>query len=406
MLRVRLATLLVLAACSGGSGDAPSAPDPAAGGPAPPADAGADAEPRPTPNSCGRVPPAADGPRKVVVSHPYGEGGAKANRFEVLELSPGGELTKTGQTFEMGRSFSEIAFTPDGAVGLVAQDDGSIGVFAIDRAGTAHVVHAAFTGDFYASRIVLSRDGERAFVLDAQTEANGGGVHELAIACDGKLTSKGLVVPGGRAHAMALLPSDPDRAVLVAGKAIDSPAGTYAHRLDLSAAPTRLASGAVFGDDDAIASSVAVTRDGKWALVLDNGLAKGSRMAAVALDGMKAAAPIATPNPAAVAMSPFGNAALLLNSDGEDALRVVAYDPANAQAPFAVGAEVAYKGGKTQLPLIAAVVERGALKGRVLVAENTAVRQLAFRPDGGVEDLALLTFEGVPGIVGSLGVQP
>ena len=118
-------------------------------------------------------------------------------------------------------------------------------------------------------------------------------------------------------------------------------------------------------------------------------------------------ATIATPNPAGVVMSPFGNALLLMNSDGEDALRVVRYDAANDVAPFSIGALIALKGGKTELPSIASVVSRGGLKGRILVAENLAVRQLAFAADGTITDVgAKADFVGMTGIVGSLGVQP
>jgi hypothetical protein len=326
----------------------------------------------------------------------------------VLDLGIDGKLTRNNVTFQMRTAFAEIAFTPDGKVGIVAQDDGSLGVFAFDNAGKLTVVNPAFSGKFYAGHVVVSKDGTRAYVVDANTANNGGGVHEVSIACDGQLTYVGLVVPGGTAHAMTLVPNDPDRAILVAGKAFDSPAGTYVHRLDLATAkPERKASAGAFGDADAIASHVAVTLDAKFALVSDNGYAKGSRIVAVSLDTMTPTTPITTPNPAGVAISPFGNAALLMNSDGEDALRVLHYDPKQAQKPFTIGAEVAYVGGKTELPLIAHVIDRGALRGRVLVAENTAVRQLDFTEAGSVVDRGPTSLgDGIPSIVGSLGVQP
>lgn len=407
-----LASLASLPACSGDdtagqTAAAPPSPTGSAdGGGGATQDAPPDAAP---PATCPRVPGPADGPRKVVVSHPFGEGsGKKANAFEVLDLSADGALARPGVTFEMRTAFEPIAFTPDGKIGLVPQDDGTIGVFTFDASGKPVVVDPAFSGSFYAHRIVVAKDGARAFVLDEQTANNGGGVHEIAIGCDGKLSYVGLAVPGGRAHAMALLPGDPDRAVLAGYKAFDSADGTYVHRLDVAGAKvTRLASGGAFGDEDAIASSIALTNDGKYALVTDNGFAKGSRMIPVALATMTPLAEIATPNPAAVVMSPFGNAALLLNSDGEDALRVVSYDAANAAKPFAVASEVAYVGGKTSLPTIASVIDRGTLRGRVLVAETTAVRRLAFTQAGAVEDLGPLSLgEGNGSIVGALGVQP
>lgn len=362
-----------------------------------------------TPSGCHAAPKDADRTRKVVVSHPFDADGKKAKLYEVLELSSAGELARTTETFSMGVGFTEIVFTPDGQVGFVAQDDGSIGAFTFDDAGKVRVTHQAFTGKFSAGRLVVSRDGARLFVIDPNTKENGGGVHEVKIACDGALSYVGLAVPGGKAHAMALLPNAPDEAVLVAGAAFDSAASDYVHRLDLSSAtPTRIASGAAFDDSEAIASSVSITPDGKWALVTDNGILKGNRMAPIALDTMKKGTSIDVANPAMVAMSPFGNAALLLDSDGEDALRVVSYDPTKTEAPFSVGAEVAYKDGKkTALPTIANVIDRGGLKGRVLVSENLAIRQLTFAAAGTISDLGVFTFgEDFTEIVGSMGVQP
>jgi DNA-binding beta-propeller fold protein YncE len=399
-------------ACSGGSSSAPSDPAAPAADAAPvvehPDAAGDPDGEAGAPVACQRTPKADDHVRKVVVSHPFDAASQKAKAYEVLELSAAGQLTKTGTTFTMRTAFNEIAFTPDGKIGLVPQDDGSIGVFAFDDAGKVTVVNEGLTGKFYADHILVAKDGQHAFVLDANTEANGGGVHQFTIGCDGTLTYDGLVVTGGQAHAMTFMPGDPDRAVLIAYKALDSAPGSYAHRIDFSGAkPKRLASGPVFDDADAIASWVAVTNDGKYALVTDNGFSKGSRMAPVALGDMTKRATIATPNPAAVVMSPFGNALLLLSSDGADALHVVHYDATNDAQPFTIGALVTLLGGKTDLPTLASVIDRGTLKGRTLVAENLAVRQLAFAADGTITDVgAKVDFVDLTGIVGSLGVEP
>ncbi len=404
-------SLLVSALACGGSDDAASAPPAGDDAGTTPGrdgstgDGGSQVDPPPSP--CPRTPKPDDHVRKVVVSHPFLESG-KAKTYEVYELSETGTLSKTGQTFEMAPAYSEIVFTPDGKVGFVAQDDSTIGIFAFDETGKVKVVNPGFSGQFSAGRLVVSRDGQYLYVLDPNTESNGGGLRRMQIACDGSLTDEGLVVTGGTAHVMSLLPGDPDRAVLVSYKAGDSPANTYAHRIDLTQKPAkRLASGAVFDDSDAIASSIAITQDGKFALVTENGFSKGSRMAPVALSDMSKRATIATPNPAGVVLSPWGNALLLMNSDGEDALRVVKYDPTNDAAPFTVGAEISTKSGKTELPSIAKVIERGKLKGRVLVAEVSAVRQLAFAADGSITDVdAKLESPGTTGIIGSLGVEP
>lgn len=405
-----LALAMTAWSCSGGGSEAaaPAAQEDAGAPDSSVADGSAAPDARPQPSACPRVLAAADRPRKIVVSHPFLESGGKASTFEVLELGTDGAITRPGVTFDMHPAYGEIAFTPDGRVGLVAQDDGTLGVFAFDDAGKVRVVHAGLAGEFSAAGVVVSKDGTRAYLLDPQTSDHTGGVHEVAIGCDGTVTYVGLVVPGGRAHAMTLLPNDADRAVLVGRKAFTSPDGAYIHRLDLSGAkPSLVASGRAFDDELAIASHVAVTLDGKFALVTDNGFQKGNRMVAVALDTMTTGPDIATPSPSAAVMSPFGNAALLLNSDGEDALRVVRYTPGDASKPFTILNEITYVGKKTELPTLAHVVDRGALRGRVVVSEVTTLRQVVFTPEGGVTDLGQFDFgDGIPNIVGSLGVQP
>ena len=394
-------------ACTAASYDAPSAGDTS--------ELSADSLAR-----CKRTPPRADRTRKVVVSHPYAEldgGGISAGGtlFEVLELSKTGALTKTGVTFDMGAAANTgIVFTPDGQVGIVAQTDansnGTLGVFRFDKSGAVHVVHAAFKGSFYPDRVVMDPSGARAFVVDFDTTANHGGVYQVDIACDGTLTDRGLVVPGSTPAAMAFLPNSPKKFLLSAGAALGSPAGADTDLIDVSHTKPRLgASGTAFADGKAIASALTITPDGKYALIADNAFEAGNRIAVVQVDGLKLVDVMQTLNPGDVAMSPFGNAALVLNTLGNDALRVFAYDPSNASAPFVDKGEIAYKHGRPQLPENAVVIGVGSLKGEVLVAENLAVRQVAFAPDGTAADVGLVAFgdgSRVTDYVGVVGVQP
>ena len=358
---------------------------------------------------CPRVLAPADRARKVVVSHPFKASGEKALDFEVLDLSAAGVLTRptTPVTFAMGTALeTPIVFTPDGEVGLVSQDDGSIGVFRFPTGGGAPVVvHAAFQGDFYAGGIVLAADGSHGWVLDSNTGDNGGGVYEIVIACDGTLTSRGLVIPGGGATAMALLPTDPTKALLSAKQAFASPANTDVHLVDLAAHKV-LGSVAPFGDQKAIVSSIAIMADGKNALIADDGINVGDRIAVVGLGTtLTALGVLATPFPSVVG-SPFGNAALALNGDSTNQIHVISYD-ATKPAPFAITGELAYQFGKPQIPTTASAIDRGALRGTVLVGENLGVRKLVFGADGKVTDAALLTYpDGIPNIVGVVGVQP
>jgi hypothetical protein len=68
--------------------------------------------------------------------------------------------------------------------------------------------------------------------------------------------------------------------------------------------------------------------------------------------------------------------------------------------------ELEYAGPPPQLPGSAVVVERGALAGHVLLAENTAVRQLSLGADA-VTDLGPVSLgDGFTAITGAIGVQP
>jgi DNA-binding beta-propeller fold protein YncE len=373
------------------------------GGPAP------DAAPDAT-TGCPRTLAPADRARKVVISHPFLEAGGKAKDFEVLDLAADGTLTrpKTPVTFAMGTAlYAPVVFTPDGEVGLVAQDDGSIGVFRLPAGGGAPVVvHAAFAGDFYAGGIVLAPDGSHGWVLDSNTANNGGGVYAIRIACDGTLTSGGLVVPGGGATAMALLPTDPTKALLSSIQAFTSPLTTDLHLIDL-AANKELASVSAFGDLKAIVSSIAIMPDGKHALVTDDGLNVGDRVAVVRLGAtLSALSLLQTPFPSGAVASPFGNAAFVLNGDSSDQIHVLSYD-ATKPAPFVITGELAYQFAKPQIPTTASSIDRGKLRGTVLVGENLGVRKLVFGADGKVTDASKLGYpDAIANIVGVVGVQP
>jgi len=354
-------------------------------------------------SGCPRLPAAEDRVRKVVVSHPYtAMVGVKGKSYEVLELTAQGALSRTGVTFEMGRSAvvgGPIAFTPDGEVGMVVQEDGSLGVFRFE-AGAPVVVHAGFQDHFYADAIVIDPTGTRVYVLDSNTDNNGGGVYAADIGCDGTLTGRGRLIGGGLGNALALLPRAPQKGIYATGALPGD-----VHQIDL-AGGTVDANGDAFGDRNAIPSALAVSLDGKLALVADNGFGAGNRIAAVSLPALTQVTLLTTPNPAGLVASPFGDAFLLLNSDGMDALRIISYDPSLA-TPVAIKGELAYTNGKPQLPAAAALIERGALRGRVLVAENLAVRQVQLAAGAQATDVSLLSFgTGSASIVGTVGVQP
>jgi DNA-binding beta-propeller fold protein YncE len=403
-MKLRLVPFLLLLLTVSTAWACGSSEDPAAGpggdpdGGSPTTDGGADGI---APNRCPRVLGDPNHSRKVVVSHPFKGAGMKGTTFEVLDLSLAGALTKANVTFEMGTAHSSpIVFTPDGAIGLVAQDDGSVGAFAFEPGGV-RVVHAAFRDNFYATSLVIDPNGARAFVLDANTNDNGGGVYELTIGCDGTLTNKGRVITGGRAAAMAFFAGEPGKAVLSAANA-----GKDIHILDLGTLALT-AGGTAFPSGDAIVTSVAVMPDGKYALVADDSVVAGNRVAVVALPAMTRVQTITTEYPAAVVASPFGNMAIVLNDDSTDEITVLRYDAQNTTTPFTNVGRVTYAFPKPEIPTSASMIEYGSLKGRVLVSENLAVRQLQFTEQGGVTDTEKFAMgSGIPNIVGVVGVTP
>lgn len=396
-----------LAGCGGGSSDgtpdAPGGPDAAGGGP--------DAQ-----GGCPRTPAPADRARRVVLSRPYDASGGQASTWEVLDLAADGTLTRPDpvRTFTMGRAIDgTIAFTPDGAIGVAVQDDGSLGVFALAADGTPTVIDPAFTGGgggadpFYASRVVMDPSGDRVWVLDQQWRENGGGIYGVAIGCDGTPTATGLVAAAKLAGGLAITAGG-DYAIVAATDIASSTAGKDVHVVTWGGATTDAVAGAdAFGDDTMFVGGTALTADGTTYLVGDiNQFPPADRVAVVHVDGA-AVTPVSVigsvADPEAIAASPFGDVAVV-TSTLDDALVVLDAAPSGA---WRVRGEVAYTGASPQLPAALAAIDRGALAGRVLVAENVSIRQLAFRASGDVDDVGSLTFgDGLEQITGAIGVQP
>jgi hypothetical protein len=357
---------------------------------------------------CHDDPGAADKDRFVVVGHPYDAQSNPANDYEVLSLSSTGDLATTGTHFAMGRpSDSTIVFTPDGALGFAVQDDGSIGAFAIDATGAVTVLESAFPASFYATSLTMSADGTRLYVVDPNFPENGGGVYRVRIACDGSLTDEGRLLESKSAR--ALLPLPGGDSLLAARGALGSVGIAHAHRITVEP-PVLVQSVDVFGDDDAILSWATRTHDGKFALLGDNSAFSGvpNRVGVVEITAGGLAAGQVLPDiedPYAIATSPFDDAALVVSGFG-DALWVLDYDPAAPQ-PFSLRGEVEYEAGAPQLPGALAMVDRGALEGRVLIADVRGVFVVDFQPGAVVEDFGVTDLGGgVEDIVVGIGVQP
>ncbi|NOY90779.1 MAG: hypothetical protein GXP55_06165 [Deltaproteobacteria bacterium] len=373
----------------------------------PAVDSSTDAGPMDAGVACPRAAPTGDGAHAVVVSHPFDAAGTQDTRFELLELSASGELSATGTSFRMGRAFSgEIIFTPDGELGFVAQEDGSVGVFRLDAAGVT-VLDTGFSGDFYAERVVMDPGGDRLWIVDAEFPNIGGGLYIASIGCDGSLGVPERVLTAKLPYDVAFLGDG--RALVSAREVAGAAAGDDASLFDLSAGATRLSSVDAFGDENAIVSDVVVTDDGAFGLLADNcGFCGTNRVGVVSIEGdTLSVQPKLSPieDPVALVPSPFDDLLLVVSGFGN---AVLVYDRADPPAsPFALRGELTYVGAAPQLPGAAQRVDRGSLRGLVLLAENLGVRRLRFMGASVVDDLGLMALgTGTESVVGAMGVTP
>jgi DNA-binding beta-propeller fold protein YncE len=396
------------AAAPPSTGDVDAAPSSTGGDASAAADTGADP-------ACPRTSNTTDRVRKVIVSHPNDANADKAKDYEILELGLDGNLTRNGPRFSMGRNFdAPIVFSPDGVIGVAVQDDdGTLGIFRFDPGATAPVVVDPGFGKglFYADWIAFSPDGSRVFVADINRTASGG-VHEVAIGCDGTPTYEGHVLTAPGSGALAFVPGT-SRALVMAASAQGVPAGNDALLVDLTAGatPSVAASVSLFGDDELDPHGIGITPDAKLALVPDGNEAFGThRLGVLSLDqGAVQKVTVADlESPSGIVVSPYGNAALVTAAGGPsvDGLIGVKIDPKSSTSPVTITGKIAAT-PKPQLPTGPVLIQTGALRGLVLVSEVDGIRRVRFEPDGSLTDLGLYVLQGgLEASPGSVGVQP
>lgn len=365
----------------------------------------------PVAEGCRAEPLPAARDRLVMVAYPYRASGEQAQTWGVYTIDTTGELTDAGVRAEMGRGYGgHVAFTPDGSIGMVAQDDGSLGVFEAVGPSDVRVIHQRLEGEFYASAVVSDPSGEWAWIVDGNWAENGGGLYRAAIDCDsGEIGSAERVLEAKLPAWLGFLHRRLDRALLVGREAAGASAGEDAFLLQ-SGEPTGVLDGAdVFGDDEAIFAGAALSFDDATLLVGDNsffsGLPNRVAVAAVTGDGLEPVQVLEDiDDPVDIVASPFGDRALVL-SGYSDALFVLDYS-AGAGEPYSYSGELSYIGGSPQLPTAADQITRGPLKGLVVLTENQGLRRVRFS-EGEVSDLGLVSFgSGLDWIPGAVGVQP
>ncbi len=360
---------------------------------------------------CPRTANTSDRVRNVVVSHPFTASGGKGTGYEVLHLALDGKLARDGEKFEMGRNFdSPIVFSPDGAIGVSVQDeDGTLGIVRFDE-GKPAVVEARFGKDlFYAESAVFSPDGSRVFIVDTNRNTTGG-VHEVAIACDGKPTYRGRVLDAPGSGGLDFVPGT-QRAALVAASAAGGKQGHNLFVLDLAKGAAIESSIALFPDDKISIWGIRITPDGKLGLVADgNEFMETKRVGVFSLDGsLKKVTELEIDSPSGLAVSPWSNAAVVTAAGGStiDAIYHLQISSGAAPTVTSNGKLTDLVGGNPQLPTSPVVLTDGTLKGFILVGEVEGVRRLRFDANGSVKDLGVFTLEGgLEAGVGSVGVQP
>lgn len=372
------------------------------GGDTAPGDSASDAPPDGP--ACARPTAPADRVRQVVISHPYDAASMKSNAWEVLDLSQTGELSRPGRTFTMGRSYiGEVAFTPDGKIGLAPQEDGSLGIFKLDDAGVPTVLHAQYKGTFYASRVVVAPSGT-IYVLDDQWRNNGGGIYELAIDCNDVVTDRGLVVASKLPAALDF--TQTGKWVVAAFDIADSAAGADAHLLAPGGGSV-LASADAFADDMQIVGGATLTRDASAFLIGDTSQfgTTPNRISVVPVEEARLGTASVVPNiedPIALLASPFADKVLVVSGFGDAMFQLVK----NGTTWSSTG-ELTYVGAKPQLPGGAVMIEAGALRGLALIAENVGVRRVEMFSDGNIVDRGMFSLgSGVENSTGAIGVTP
>jgi len=306
-----------------------------------------------------------------------------------------------------------MVFTPDGSLGFVAQEDGSLGILAIDESNALSVIEAAFSGNFYASRVVPDPTGEILWIVDPNWVDNGGGIYRSEIDCEtGALSEPIRVMESQNAADLLLLPgaNEETRPALVVGRNLpDTEAGTEVGWVDLLAPGSVQASTSACGDDEAIFSDATLVGEG-YALIGDYSSFSPvpNRVAVVEIGEISLDAVQVLPDlldPVALVASPWNDQVLVLSGYGDALIRIL--PTGDAATPFEDAGEPSYSSASPQLPTAAVQVERGPLQGRVLITENSGIRQVQLGEGASFEDMELVEIgNSYEGIAGAIGVAP
>lgn len=365
-------------------------------------------DPLPQADGCRATPRDPALARVLLANLPYeGDGTAWA----VLDIGSDDAVADRGDRVDAGRaSFGRGASTPDGSLLLAPQDDGTLAVFGVDDAGAVTVVEAGWSDGTYASGVTLDPSGEVAWLTNESRSDVGGGVTAVVLDCDTgrprlatpddglSVDANGLLMAADHPRAFLPVPWALDRAIVV-GRPVGAAAST-------DAALVSLPDGAILAEVDAFGadawlSAAALSADGQT-LVIGDASAWSGRDNAVAQiavspdDALALQGTATVADPADVALSPDGGAALVASGFGDDLVYVTLGDT----GPTLDG-RVSDSGDRPQLPGGLVAVDRGGDAALMLAAEVYGLRRIEAVSASGMQPGAVVALDGdaTPGLV-------
>ncbi len=355
------------------------------------------------------APIAADAPRVIVLGHPFGaEAGIDGTEISSLTLPPGGAPEEDGMRLDIGVKPKRIAATPSGRFAIVLSEDGTLTSVATPSADALAIADSVDLGGAGFRDIVVDASGTLVTAVRSDVGEDSG-VYTLHLDCE-----TGALMPVADHYSLRLsaaiapLPNDPTRAVLLGGQAAFEPFDEDDIRL-LSLEDDHWVEVAKFDiyGDFVDAEGIAVSDDGLFSII-PNGSPfsdEGGQIVVVSIDGDVVTEETRLTDLGDVRQARFaadGHTALVTNLEGAS-VHVLA----NQGGGYAITKTINGIGVADEM----AVIRRGPSRGTVLVPSTSPAdgpQLVVLHADAGdAEITSRVQFgEGFIRIVKSIAVAP
>jgi hypothetical protein len=308
----------------------------------------------------------------VVVSQP------ESNNWRSYALE-GETLTETGSFLLGASTFGRVAWTRDGRVGAVVQDDGTLGLISAQDGVVG--VFGGFYQVFDTKSLTMDPNGQTLWILLADSAERGGGVAWLSLDCEsGWPDYPHRWRDSTRSSALLI----GERTVLVADE-VDGEAGFSAYEL-ASPRGDVLQGLPLFEHEDHLISDAVMAPDGRiWAAEVSASSRVPHSVSVLNAD-LSLAGRVPVADPVALVAHPSDGRMLVLSADQGELLQI------------SPDLEVDHI-QSSSLPLAAAGLHTGPDAGLVLVAETEAIVLLRWTPTG-MEELQRVALSSPPGAIG------